>query len=180
VMILAGDERSFVGMMRRFTQRRSSSLQVNCRSRHLPDGLNDAWTPVPLSCGPTGKRARPAAKQSDRTHSAGERHLRPMEPSDACHAVQRALGGFLKEKGADARIEITPHPHIRNRPTAEGVPREHPVVQTLARWHAEELGRPAGVGSGKRLGAHRMPQICWTLAFELSPTDRGLSTSGQW
>ncbi len=66
--------------------------------------------------------------------------------------VQRALESRLLRLGIRGRVELPPHPHIRNRPTAEGIPRDHPLVQAVARWHERELGRPATVGSGKRLG----------------------------
>ncbi|MGQ0568956.1 MAG: M20 family metallopeptidase [Armatimonadota bacterium] len=66
--------------------------------------------------------------------------------------VQRSLEAFLQRRGIRGRVEMPPHPHVRNRPTAEGISRDHPLVQTIARWHATELGRPAAIGSGKRLG----------------------------
>jgi hypothetical protein len=56
------------------------------------------------------------------------------------------------------RVEVV-HDHIRDvlvsrwyRPTAPGVHKDHPLAQTVARWHETEFGRSASVGAGKRLG----------------------------
>jgi acetylornithine deacetylase/succinyl-diaminopimelate desuccinylase-like protein len=71
-----------------------------------------------------------------------------IEPDD----VRRGLERLLAELGIKGRVETPPHPQTRNRPTARAVERDHPVVQTIARWQAAESGRPASIGPGSRLG----------------------------
>ncbi len=66
--------------------------------------------------------------------------------------VQRALEAVLQKLGIRGRVELPPHPHIRNRPTAQGIPRDHALAKAVARWHEHVLDRPASVGAGKRLG----------------------------
>lgn len=66
--------------------------------------------------------------------------------------VQRQLEALLQRLGIRGRVEMPPHPHVRNRPTAEGISNDHPLVQSVVRWHETEVGRPATVGAGKRLG----------------------------
>lgn len=71
-----------------------------------------------------------------------------IEPDD----VRRALEALLAARGIKGVVEMPPHPQTRNRPTAQSVARDHPVVQAVARWQAAESGRPATIGTGSRLG----------------------------